>query len=204
MSEVTENDVNVNVESPLDSIRKQADNLGIKYHHKAGVAKIEKLIYAHNNPTPAPTIAEAKEPVRMASTVAQPPFIATPVVKEKETPSQHTKRKHREANKLVRVMITCMNPNKKDWEGEVFTVANRIIGTIKKYVPFNREFHVPMAIFKMIQQRKCQIFKRERNGGKVTSRPMLIKEFGINVLPNLTQDELVELAKTQAAAGVIG
>ena len=116
------------------------------------------------------------------------------------TEAERNKAIKQNAAAMVRCRITCMNPNKKEWEGEIFTAGNRVVGTHRKFIPFNREWHVPRIIFNMIRDRQCQVFetKRDRRTGVETRTGRLIQEFAIEVLPALNQSELDELARRQA------
>jgi len=112
-----------------------------------------------------------------------------------------------EQMKLVRIRITCMDPKKKDLEGEVITVANKHIGTIKRFVPFGgateEGWHVPYCIYKMLDRRQfvnIRVVKNRRTGYEEVKKDMA-KEFAIEVLPPLTQAELSALATAQIAAG---
>lgn len=171
--------------SEIDSLRTRAKQMGLKFHHKAGVTKLKKII---------------KE--AMEGTKAEPKeVIATPKRGRKIVNRQNEKRK--EAAKLIRVRVNCMNPNKRDWEGEIFTVANSVAGTFKKYVPFNNDdgWHIPNIIYQHMLERQCQIFQKKRNDrGVLVSRGRLINEFAIEVLPPLTKTELKTLAVKQAMA----
>ena len=112
-----------------------------------------------------------------------------------------------EATKLVRIRVTCMNPAKKEWEGEIITVGNAGVGTYKKYIPFNADegWHVPNIIYQALQERQCQVFVSSKTKNGVTIRQgKLIKEFAIEVLPPLTEEELKDLAQRQAMAKSIG
>ena len=112
-------------------------------------------------------------------------------------------RRRKEANELIRIRVTCMNPNKREWDGEIFTTGNSTLGTLKKYVPFNADegWHVPRAIYNQIIERQCQIFVTKKDSrGNTTKEGKLIKEFAVEVLPNLTVEELEELARKQAMA----
>jgi hypothetical protein len=94
-----------------------------------------------------------------------------------------------------------MNPNKKDWPGEFISVGNSVVGMVKKYVPFNvtSGYHLPSIIFEHLKDRQCQVFHTVvlPNGQKI-QKGKLIKEFAIDVLPPLTQEEITELARMQA------
>lgn len=120
-----------------------------------------------------------------------------------ETAGQKRKRLKAEAEKLVRIRVTCMNPAKKEWHGEIFTTGNSAVGTLRKFVPFNNDegWHVPQMILNMIQERQCQVFVNKKTQNGVTVREgKLIKEFAVEIMPDLTPAELRELARRQAMA----
>lgn len=140
--------------------------------------------------TPAPT--ESLNPVVDPSA----PDSNAPVISER-------KRLRNEAAKLVRVRVTCMNPLKKDWEGEIFCVGNGQIGSFKKFVPFNLDegYHIPHIIYTEMKARMYQAFVTEKHSsGRKVKVGKLIREFGIEVLEPLTEVELKELAQRQAMA----
>jgi hypothetical protein len=110
-----------------------------------------------------------------------------------------------DAAKLVRVRVTCMDPKKREYEGEIFSTGNAKIGTFKKYVHFGTEWHIPNIILKMLRQSKCQVMvphKVRLDSGIVmkTKIGKLIPAYAIEVLPSLTKAELDNLTKRQAMA----
>ena len=181
MSEIENEDV-LEVPNELQSLKARADLLGISYHPSIGVEKLREKVNAAVD-TPAEEVA-------------------LPVSTE-ETEQEFRLRKRNEANALVRVRVTCMNPSKREWDGEIFTCGNSNIGTFRKYVPFNAEdgWHIPRVIFNHLQERMCQVFTTVRDSrGNSTRQGKLIKEFAIEVLPQLTAEELHDLAQRQAMA----
>lgn len=111
-----------------------------------------------------------------------------------------------EASKLIRIRLTCMNPNKKEWPGEIITVGNSVVGTFRKFIPFHAEagWHVPNIIYQYLLERECQTFYTHVDSrGNKTRKGKLMKEFAIELLPALTQDELQEMARQQAMAHAI-
>lgn len=172
--------------SELDAVKARADKLGLSYHPSIGLEKLREKVLAKLNGEP-----DVKDSA------------AVPVEASEESSVARKLRKRREASELVRIRVTCMNPNKKDWDGEIFTAANAVVGTFKKYVPFNADegWHVPRIIYNMMTQRQCQIFVNKKTKNGVTMREgKLIREFAIEVLPMLTEAELSELATQQAIA----
>lgn len=164
--------------SELDLLKQRATQMGLKFHHNIGLEKLKQMVNDKLN-----GVQEEDEGV------------ATP---KKPTKAQLKMQMRKEANKLVRVRVTCMNPNKKEWQGEIFAVANSYIGTIKKYVPFGVEWHVPEVILKMIEARQFQTFYNEKIKGRTVRKGRLVKEFGVERLAPLTEKELKELGRRQA------
>jgi len=111
-----------------------------------------------------------------------------------------------DALKLIRVNVSCMNPDKKHLEGDFFTVSNSVIGTETRYVQFNVEdgWHVPNIILTVLKEKQFQTFvtKKLPNGQK-TKVGKLVKEYAIEYLDPLTEEELAELARRQAMSGSI-
>lgn len=172
----------------LASLKARADLMGVKYHPSISADKLREKVNA--------ALAPAKDDAPEATNVA--PVATTPAV---ETDGQRRARRRKEASALVRIRVTCMNPAKSEWEGEIFTVANATVGTFKKFVPFNAPdgWHVPHIIYQQMVERQCQVFTTTRDAkGRSTRKGKLIKEFAIEVLPQLTAEELAELALVQA------
>lgn len=116
-----------------------------------------------------------------------------------------------EQMKLVRIRLNVLNPAKSAWRGEIFTIANSVLGTVKKFVPYDPKFyengyHVPYCIYKMLDDKTYLNIKviRDPRTGREMPHTSFAKEFGIEVLPPLTREELQELAKEQAAGNRIG
>ena len=172
--------MSIELEQELEMLKTRASLLGVKYHPSISVDKLREKI-------------DALDPTQDV------------VIK---VPSEEDKRVAliREANKLVRVRITCMNPAKKEWEGEIITVSNSVIGTIRKYIPFNADdgWHVPQAILNMLNERMCQVFNSVPDGkGNMVRKGKSVKEFSIEVLPDLTPSELYDLAQRQSMSKTV-
>ena len=126
------------------------------------------------------------------------------------TPTQIRNKARQEALKLVRIRLVCMNPNKKDLEGEIITVANDLVGETSKYIPYNPDqmadgWHVPQIIYNFLKRRKFTQIKKIRNRvtglEEVTTRDIL--EYNIEILPQLSRADLDRLANAQLAAGAL-
>lgn len=110
-----------------------------------------------------------------------------------------------EEMKLVRLRITNMDPKKKDLTGEIFTVANKVVGTVKKFIPYgaatDNGYHVPNIIYRQLKEREfLNIKTRKDNRGRTIVETSMAREFALEVMPQLTPQELARLAASQAAA----
>jgi hypothetical protein len=107
--------------------------------------------------------------------------------------------------KLIRCQIYNNNPAKLDLKGEILAVSNKYVGVVKKFVPFGeateKGYHVPFILLEMMRRKKYQcVYTVKNDNGTERVVQTLAPEYTINVLPQLTPDELHELAMRQAAA----
>lgn len=166
----------------LENLRTQARELGLEFHPNLGAERLSALI--------AEAVAPKEQP------------------EEAEAPKKESKLNDRrnKALKLVRVIVTPNDPNKRDYDGEFFSVGNSVIGTITKFVPFNNDngWHVPQMIVDSIRDKKMQRFKKVRTAGGVEVKvPTYSPAYAIQILPALTQKELDELGESQRARQAI-
>ena len=163
--------------SELELLKDRATTMGIQFHPNIGVEKLREKLDGVLSPV---------EP-------------DTPT-KTKETIAQRNARLRKEAIKLVRVNLTCMNPAKSSWGGEFISVGNNAIGFIKRFIPFEAEdgWHIPAVFLEVLKERKFQTFYTTKINGHKVKKGKLIKEFAIEILPDLSVDELKELAAKQA------
>lgn len=187
----------------LDMLKQRADQLGIKYGAKVGVdllrTRVNAAINGEDEDTNLDNDAEQEE---------EDPKEAKPTLSKKraeafgETPDEKRQRLRRDALKLVRVRITCMNPLKKEFKGEVFTVSNSVVGTYRKFVPYNTEsdegWLIPKIMLNMLRERKFNQIRFETKNGLKIPRPNQVKEFAIELMEPPTKQELVELERRQA------
>ena len=169
----------------LTALKERAKLMGITFHPNIGLTNLKDKISA--------ALSGVKEEPSSASK-------GVTGVKE-ESLGERGNRLRKEASALVRCRVTCMNPNKKAYQGETYTVINKYIGTIRKYVLFNAEYHVPKVIFEHMKGRQYNTFVTEkgRNGSPDRRVGKLVNELAIEVLPALTEQEWKELAVQQAA-----
>jgi hypothetical protein len=189
----------------LQHIRAQADMLGVTYHHRAGIAKIQQLIDDH---LIAQNTTEIPEPGAEASIRTEPIAKGYPDKIIPMTEAEYKKETQREARMQVgalkRVRITCLDPNKKNWPGELISVGSAKLGTFKRYVPFDTEepWHIPKIIYDVLSERMCSVpVKKKDSRGHKTTAYKQIKAYSITIEEPMTQPEIDELARQQALAG---
>lgn len=195
MSEQTQDTEIQTTQDELTALKARADMMGVSYHPSIGLEKLREKVNAA-------VAGKTEEPETPEAPVAEAAAINTAV----ETEAQKTKRLKDDANRLVRIRLTCMNPAKAEWPGEIISVGNSRVGSFSKFIPFNADegWHVPNIIYKALVDRMCQVFiTTTDNRGNKTRKGKLIREFAIEVLPELTAEELHDLAQRQAMSGSI-
>ena len=177
----------------LQVLKERADEAGIAYAGNVSLVKLKALVDGE----PEPVKEEAIElPTQRDGTAKE---VARDQAKHKQIKIEQ---KRKEASRLVRVSITCMNPDKAEHPGEIFTVSNNIVGTIRKFIPFNSDqpFHVPQMILNIMRERKCQIFVSKRlSNGTMSKKGKLIREFAIHEEDAMTTAEIETLKTKQFA-----
>lgn len=181
-----ENTTDISEEDVLADLKQRATTLGVSFHPSIGLEKLrEKVTAAMEAQASAedePISSESNEPAKSVSAVS-----------DKEAADN--------ARKLIRVRVTCMDPSKKEYDGEILTAGNSLIGTIKKYIPYGVEWHVPQILLNQLRDRKYQTFYNEKDDhGRTHRRGKLINAYAIETLPPLTKQELKELEQRQAMA----
>lgn len=173
-------------------VRKQA---------KAAAEKNAERIAAEEAADAAKKLEKAPD---LAAVVAdeQAAAVATPEAPAKETEGQRRLRLRREATKLVRIHISCMDPSKVKHKGELICVSNRNIGSIQRFIPFNRDWHCEQVLLDALLDKEYMVFDEEKTprAGITVKTPRNVKAFNVRILPPLTEQELKDLAQRQAMA----
>jgi len=194
MSENTQDtDIQATTQDELSALKARADMMGVTYHPSIGLEKLREKVNAA-------VAGETTEPETPA------PSEAAAINTAVETEAQKTKRLKDDAARLVRIRLTCMNPAKNEWPGEIISVGNARVGAFSKFIPFNADdgWHVPNIIYKALADRMCQVFVTTTDSrGNKSRKGKLIREFAIEILPELNAEELHDLAQRQAMSGAI-
>lgn len=181
----------------LDLLKERARVLGVEFGGNIGVEtlkeRIKEKLDGKKNEEATSTEEASKEAVPMTK-AEQEMALREKLTKEKMA--------------LVRCRIYNLNPSKRDIHGEIITVRNRYLGTVRKFIPFGEAtdngYHIPKLIFDDLKARKFQQISTNKKGGQIDVKTRMVPEYSIEVLPPLSKEQLEELALKQAAAERLG
>lgn len=152
----------------IQQLKEQAAKLGITHSPNIGVDTLDNKIKGH---------------------LAQ--------LEQINQPSEHdlVEKKIKEATKLVRIIATCMDHTKTEGErqGEYVMGGNSVTGTLKKFIPYGHPVHIEQLLLNVLKEKK---FQQRFGVGNQNYRE--VQEFAIQILPDLTPEEVEELKKVQA------
>lgn len=163
----------------LKMLKEKADMMGVSYSPNIGIDKLRDKINEKLNP-----VVEVKEQTEP----------------KEETEIQMKMRLRKEMTKLVRCQVSCMDPSRKGWRGELFTVGNSLTGSITKFIPFDAPngWHIPLIILNAMRERVYQHHYKVKIDGKEVNKQRAMPAFGIVELSPLTIDELETINERQS------
>lgn len=160
-----------NQKEDLATYKAQADLLGIEYPNNITLAKLKAKITEHLG----------KESVDEAN--------------------EQYNNLYAENMKLVKVIVTPVDSAKRDYAGEIFAVGNDVLGTVKRFVPFNQEWFIENILYKHIESKEFQFIKtvKDKSTGNEFLESKIIPAYNVTLLPMPTQEELAEMKRIQEA-----
>lgn len=188
----------------LTFLKERAKVMGIPFSNNISLETLRKRIADKKEGKDEPEV----NPLAGDSEIAAITTDAPKQLDAKQNALALRKLMHREQMKLVRVRITNMDPKKKDLPGEIWTVANEYLGNVRKMIPYGEQtddgFHIPYCLFRLLQSKRFLHIRtvKDRVTGLERQENQWVKEFSLDVLPDLTKEELARLAAAQAAAGL--
>lgn len=117
-----------------------------------------------------------------------------------------------QALKMIRVKINNLDPADAEVPGAIITCQSRYTGKVSKYVPYDEDqhpngYHIPQMILDDLQSRTFNLRKEKKTAGSSFGvkqyKTTRVKKFSIEILPDLTEAELKDLANQQRASGAI-
>lgn len=164
----------------LESVKEIASNMGLKVGNIKNVDKIKELIAAANEPKTAVPVKPITKLQRHAAI-------------------------RKAAMKLVRVRITPMSPFERQLSNTLVDVGSAKLGNVKRVVPFNEIWHVEQIVLDELRSRKFRT-KKETTDPQTRRKVytnVFSASYGIEILTDLTKDELTKLAADQSARHAI-
>lgn len=200
-TQVDDSDEVVTAVDELALLKQRAKIMGIAFSNNISLETLkERIRQKMENESVQPSADGADDAV-------EPAEIA-PVAQTQKTKKQSLRQQIYDENmKLIRLRITNLDPKKRELPGEIFTIANEYLGTVRKFIPYgsatDNGYHVPYCIYKALKKRQfLSIATRKVKGSDHTVvEQRLVAEFALEVLPPLTPKEIAQLAASQAAAG---
>lgn len=200
----TDNETANDIQAPdeLQMLKNRARLMGLTHSNNIGLealrAKIDAKMTESTQPLNQGSAEDAANPLNSDDNTLE--------VKPKKEESVRDKML-REQMKLVRLRITNLDPKKASLPGEIYTVANEYLGTVRKYVPFGEAtqdgYHVPFCLYTFLKDKKFLSIRTSKgSNGQPIIKHTMAQEFGLEVLPPLTRAELDKLGAAQMAAGV--
>ncbi len=180
-------------EQELELLKSKADKMGVKYGPRIGVDTLRSKINAELSGE------KSDEKDNDENEGEAPALTANEILAKKR--GDMVKKELR----MVRCRISNLNPQKKDLAGEIFSVTNKYLGTVKKFIPYGEAtdegYHVPYILFQQLKTRKFQSIQTKTVKGQIQVKRRWVPEFALEEMDPLTQKELASLANSQAAAG---
>ena len=105
-----------------------------------------------------------------------------------------------QSKRLVRCIVTCNNPDKRDATGEIHTAGNAK-NLESRYVAYRIAWHVPQIILNSLKEKKYTLAKQEIDPktNKVVVKTDSFPEYSIEVLDPLTEEEFNAIKQRQLA-----
>lgn len=187
----------------LALLKERAKQMGIPFSNNISLETLRKRISDKMEGKDVPEVNPLTGDAEIAAITSAPAKLDA-----KQNALALRKMMQREQMKLVRVRITNMDPKKKDLPGEIWTVSNEYLGNVRKMIPYGEQtdegFHIPYCLFRLLQSKRFLHIRtvKDRVTGVERQDKQWVKEFSLDVLPDLTKEELARLAAAQAAAGL--
>ena len=206
MNENNDQALNAEGETAVDELallKERAKQMGIPFSNNISLETLRKRISDKMEGKDVPEVNPLTGDAEIAAITSAPAKLDA-----KQNALALRKMMQREQMKLVRVRITNMDPKKKDLPGEIWTVSNEYLGNVRKMIPYGEQtdegFHIPYCLFRLLQSKRFLHIRtvKDHVTGVERQEKQWVKEFSLDVLPDLTKEELARLAAAQAAAGL--
>lgn len=200
----------------------QATDLGLEFPSNIKTAKLANLISEATGEPVAVEPAVAVETSSEAQGIAPGKLTADTVIpglddesakltrsalrhQKLRTPEQIQRNISRMAAfQRTRVIVACVDPKQQKIRNRLMTVSNDVVGDIRMAIPYNNAngWYVPNMMLSALREAKCVMMRdKKMENGDTTSEPYMGPMYNITVLPELTKQEVADLAAEQAKTG---
>ena len=111
------------------------------------------------------------------------------------------------ALRLRRVQIVNLDPSDSAVTGGIYTTSNKYTGRVSKFIPFDPEqtsngYHIPQILLDQLKEQTFVLRRQTKKGqgGIPQYTTKMVPKFSITILPDLTEEELKDLADVQRAS----
>lgn len=178
-----------------DELKARAEELGLSYNSNIKTDALAELITNAENGLTPEIVAAAKEAEEVAKKLVAEKPVEVAVENKAKTVGQVKAEARKSALKLVRCIITSMDKDKADLSGEIISCGNSMTGMIKKFIPFGKEWHVPTVILETLKDKKMLMTRDRRTDKGTVKEHYEVSQYNVQILPDLTQEELNRLLK---------
>ena len=178
-----------------DELKVRAEELGLSYNSNIKTDALAELITNAENGLTPEIVAAAKEAEEVAKKLVAEKPVEVAVENKAKTVGQVKAEARKNAMKLVRCIVTSMDKDKADLSGEIISCGNSMTGMIKKFIPFGKEWHVPMVILETLKDKKMLMTRDRRTEKGTVKEHYEVSQYNVQILPDLTQEELNRLLK---------
>lgn len=182
------------------SLKDRAVIMGIEFQDNIPTNKLRELVDAkmQEKVTDAAkaTQPSLQKPTATVTTQVEPEAVIDPLVLIRK-----------QALKLVRINASPMNPALANRDGIIISVGNSHVPTQKKFVKFATPegYHVPNIIYEhLLEMKYLRVTKKTNSKGQEIILSEQMPAFNIQVLPELTADEIraMRIAQQASKSGV--
>lgn len=178
-----------------DELKVRAEELGLSYNSNIKTEALAELITNAENGLTPEIVAAAKEAEEVAKKLVAEKPVEVAVENKAKTVGQVKAEARKNAMKLVRCIVTSMDKDKADLSGEIISCGNSMTGMIKKFIPFGKEWHVPVVILETLKDKKMLMTRDRRTDKGTVKEHYEVSQYNVQILPDLTQEELNRLLK---------
>ncbi len=181
----------------LEQLKELADKNGIEYRYNSGEELLKSKLVDHGI-----DISQIKEDAPIKFLSIRDSAEAPKAFSIRETPAETIKR----AMKQIHVEITCLHPDKQEYQGEIITVGNAVMPEKKMMVVYNHPTHIPQIMYDVLLSKRHLVHlkkKSETAGFPDVNYTKLVPTYSIQVLPDLTIEEIEAIKLRQLATNSV-